>query len=298
MAGDLDDLTASWLRSLRARNLSAQTVHTYRQSVEQMCGWLTAHGIDTAGDVRRGDVEEWITHLLETRSAATASNRYRAVQQFWNWCLDEEEITASPMARMKPPTVPEQPVPVLADDQLKALLKSCDGRTFVDRRDTAIIRMFIDTGMRLSELAGLSVDDVDLDQEVAVVLGKGRRPRACPFGDRTAVAVDRYVRLRRNDKKHALQAFWLAEKGRGPLASNGVAQMLKRRGAAVGIAGLHPHQLRHSSVHAWLDAGGSESDAMRLFGWKSRQMLTRYAAVTADDRARKAHKRLALGDRL
>ena len=66
------------------------------------------------------------------------------------------------------------------------------------------------------------------------------------------------------------------------MQSGGIAQMLKRRGLAAGIAGLDPHQLRHSAVHAWLANGGAEGDAMRLFGWKSRQMLSRYASSTAD----------------
>jgi site-specific recombinase XerD len=72
---------------------------------------------------------------------------------------------------------------------------------FDDRRDTAIVRLFLDTGMRSSELAGLLVTDIDLDQDVAVVLGKGSRPRACPFGDRTGQAIERYLRER---SKHQL----------------------------------------------------------------------------------------------
>lgn len=92
--------------------------------------------------------------------------------------MDEEEIERSPMERMKPPIVPEEPVEVLPLDQVRRLLTSCDGRGFADRRDTATVRLLLDTGMRLNELRALTVDDVDLDQDVAIVLGKGRRPRS------------------------------------------------------------------------------------------------------------------------
>ena len=98
-------------------------------------------------DVTRADVEDFITSLLGTRSPATANNRYRALQQFFGWLLDEEEIDRSPMERMKPPIVPEQPVDVIHEDDLRRLLKGCDGRHFVARRDSAAIRLWLDTGM-------------------------------------------------------------------------------------------------------------------------------------------------------
>ncbi|HVA09706.1 MAG TPA: tyrosine-type recombinase/integrase, partial [Acidimicrobiales bacterium] len=99
------------------------------------------------------------------------------------WLVEEGEISSSPMERMKPPIVPEQPVPVLPDDALEKLLAACKaGTTFEDLRDEVVIRLFMDTGMRLAEMAGLTVEDVDLDARVAHVLGKGRRRRACPFG--------------------------------------------------------------------------------------------------------------------
>ncbi|HEX6256209.1 MAG TPA: tyrosine-type recombinase/integrase [Euzebyales bacterium] len=106
------------------------------------------------------------------------------------------------MAGMQAPKVPEEPVPVLSRDQLKALLAACKGSGFTERRDTAIIRLFLDTGMRLAEMTGLTVADLDMDCEVAVVMGKGRRPRSCPFGAKTGQALDRYLRVR-GRHKHA-----------------------------------------------------------------------------------------------
>ena len=91
--------------------------------------------------------------------ARTASVRFRALQQLFNWLVDEGEIAASPMATLRPPTIPEQLTPILDDVAIRALLKACAGKDFAELRDTAIMRLFLDTGMRLDELAKLRVDD-------------------------------------------------------------------------------------------------------------------------------------------
>jgi site-specific recombinase XerD len=87
--------------------------------------------------------------------------------------------------------MPIETVPVLSTEDLRSLLAACAGKEFGDKRDTAIGRLVVDTGVRRAELLGLKVTDIDFDQDVALVLGKGRKARACPFGSKTGLALGR-----------------------------------------------------------------------------------------------------------
>lgn len=176
-------LLRSWSRHLTAANKSPNTISLYIGAGELLGTFLAERGGATdPAQVTRADVEAFIADLLATRSASTAATRYRSLQQFFRWLVLEAEIDRSPMEGMQPPKLEEKPVPVVGIDDLSAFPTAAGGKDFEARRDTAIMRVFIHTGIRAGEMTGLTVRDVDLDRRLIVVTGKGRRTRGVGRG--------------------------------------------------------------------------------------------------------------------
>jgi site-specific recombinase XerD len=247
----------------------------------------------------RDNVLQWLDYLRgRGQTAGTIQTRWRGLRRFVNWLLAEEIITADPLVGIVIDKPEPPPVPVLIDEELAALIAACKGKGFRERRDEAVIRLLIDCGLRVSEVTGIDLADLDLDGESVRVTGKGSRVRNAYFGAKTGQAIDRYLRERSKHRYAASTALFLGERGR--FTPDGMRERVKVRAEMAGLdpAAVHPHRFRHTNAHDFLLAGGQERDLKRLMGWRSDTMLERYGASAADHRAREAARRLKRGDRV
>jgi site-specific recombinase XerD len=288
----LDEALTSWEISLRAEGKRPRTREAYLLAGDQLLDWLKnrSHGLDV-GEISRGDIRSFIGQTLETRSAPTAKQRHSSLSILFKWLMTEGEIETSPMLGMSPPKVVDKPIPIVTQRHIDLLVDDCDN-SFTGRRDEALIRVLWDTGLRVSELVGLTAEDVQLDVEILFVEGKGGKVRKVPFTVATTRSLDRYFRARRDHRLAHLDPLWIGE--RGPLTRNGVGQMLTRRSERVGIGHTHPHQFRHGLVDRLLSAGADEGSVMSLLGWAkgSRAMLDRYGAARQTERAFEVYRKL------
>jgi integrase/recombinase XerC len=188
----------------------------------------------------------------------------------------------------------------VAVEQVRAILRACEGKSFHHQRDYAMVMLFIDTGIRRAEMADLRLEDIDwANQSVIVRKGKGRKGRTVYFGKRTLRALDQYVRLRGGRRDHRdshLPDLWLGN--RGALSDDGIYHVLKTRGDQAGVPYMHPHLWRHYFIHASLKAGANPGDLMRQTGHARIEQLLHYGEAAADERARESHRRLGPGDNL
>jgi site-specific recombinase XerD len=285
-------LLDSWRLSLHDK--APRTVALYLEEAARFAAWLDDAGrpASAPGDllaVTRQDVEAWVADLQAAGLAqATVRSRWIALRNLYGWLVDEDEVDASPLARVRVPRPDPPPPEVLDDDQLRRLLKACEGRAFEDRRDAALIRFLAATGLRVSEACALQLGDIDLTNRLATVRsGKGDKARVVRFDPATAAALDRYRRARARHRLAARPELWIGF--RGPLTRKGVPVVLDKRAALAGIGHVHAQQLRHTWAHRWLSAGGGEGDLQRLGGWANAAVMGRYGEAQAVDRALRAY---------
>ena len=299
--GWLDD----WNLALSTGTVAEGTRAVYLRGVRQFLAWLADAdpAVTAPGQVTRRHVHGWLTSLNESgKGDATRLVRLKSLALFFSWLADEpgSDVTSNPCDKVDRPVARAPLVPVVPDVDVRRLLAGMTAPTYADLRDTAIVRLLFDAGLRRAELVGLDVVDVDLREGVVHVMGKGRKPRAAAMSPKTILALSRYRRLRDRHPGKADPAFFLTSRPSRfgwRLSGGAVAEMLTRRCRAVGLEPINPHRARHTATHALLSAGATESDVEQLMGWSGPAMLRRYGRAMASERAIAAAHALKIGDR-
>lgn len=302
------DLLDLWEPKLRSGGASVNTVKAYADSVRAFAAWQEAEGRD---GLDKTEVQLFLGAILdgwkhpgalgrrkEGGSKATADLRGRALRTFGAWLAEENETDGNVLAGLKTPKPGKPVVPKLSDDQLVALFAACAADTSIyGRRDEAICRLAAETTARADELLALNLPD-DIDQKRGIVIirhGKGDKGRVVPYGDKTTLAIGRYLRMRQKAGIKAEGPLWLSQR-KTRLSYPGLYETLQKRARLAGISDMHPHRLRHTAASRYLLAGGKEGDLMAIAGWSSREMLDRYVQDCRSEMAIKNTRELNLGE--
>jgi site-specific recombinase XerD len=298
-----------YLISLKASRYSPRYIEAMEMSLRFFADYAEQHSWPEISQLAAAHIEQYLVYLQERPrsvgkheqsriSASSVETHYRRLKTFFSWLVSRGHIARNPLELIKHPRFEERVIPTVSEKEMLHLLELANpryARTEAEKfrafRNRAILWMLIDTPIRRGELAGLRVDDIDLDAAMIKVMGKGRRERWMPLGETSLSALWDYLQVRRS----RLPNLWLDEHGH-PLASQAVYIMLKRLGARAGVPNLHTHRFRHTFAAAYLRSGGPERYLRIVGGWR-RIPETYFRTLGAEDVAR-AHRELSPGDRL
>jgi site-specific recombinase XerD len=260
-----------FLAAKAAEGAAAKTLEWYRMILLRAARSL---GDERSTDGLSGpELREWIVGLRATLAPVSVAGFVRTLKVFGNWLAAEELATAAGLRSLRKPRVPDKLVEPVGDDVLRRLL------AVASLRDRAILLLLLDTGLRVSEAAGLRLGDLRADGTLKV-RGKGAKERIVPVGSTARAAIVRYMGQRGVGRPD--EALFLGR--RGSLDARGIQQLVRRLKTRVGIAGrLSPHSLRHSFARSYLVNGGDVFSLQRILGHTTLDMVKRYVALADVD---------------
>lgn len=290
---EFEELQREWLSHLRIeKGASPHTLSNYRRDLDRYRTDLEERGIRTPGAVRPQDVER---HLADFASGAlsgkpaapsTVARASAAIRGFHKFLVAEGVTAHDPAAGLHVPKQGMRLPKALSVDQVDALLKAARlGDDACALRDAALLEVLYATGARVSEALGLTIDDLDLDDETPVVrlYGKGRKERFVPLGSMAQDALAAYlVRARPSlaSKGRGTPSVFLNSRG-APLSRQSAWEVIQKAADAAGLHGhVSPHTLRHSFATHLLEGGASIRDVQELLGHASVQTTQIYTKVT------------------
>jgi integrase/recombinase XerD len=254
------------------RGSSPNTTSAYRRDLDAYAAFLSQRGIGAVSDIMRDDVTAFIAHLQATGLApASVERKVAAIKSFHKFLVREGVTTNHPTAGLPLPKKPQRLPEVLSIADVERLLEQRFPDGPVGYRDRALLEVLYGCGVRVSELAGMDLLDVELDEGFVRVFGKGSKERVVPIAGAASSALGEYLLhgrpyLRPHDKakNQDPSAVFLSVRGRR-LARQTVFEIVRRYGSNVGID-LHPHTLRHSFATHMLEGGADLRALQEMLG--------------------------------
>lgn len=281
----------AFLVDCEVRNLAPKTLKTYRYQFETFLRWFGPR----SEPVSAQDVRLYLLALRSKVSPSTQHQAFRVLRTFFRWLVVEGLLDESPMARLKPPRLPDNPLDPVPLPEVKAMLDTCKRRRQLDHRDAALLLALLDTAARASEMLGCDVNDADLRSGALVLRQtKGGKQRVTFLGSRARRALLRYLRDRGD---LAGDAPLFATRDGRRLSYWGLRQMLRRRAEKAGVPAPGAHAFRRAACLAMLRNGADVFAVQALAGHADLATTRRYLKLAQDDLA-EAHRQHSPVDNL
>jgi integrase/recombinase XerC len=287
----LDEAIEAFARHLEAeRRASPRTVEAYRDDVKGLAAFAGERGSRAVGDVRAIDVyllRGWLGGLARKHAASSIARKVAAVRTWMRWLRRRGVIATCPADELATPKVRRGLPTLLSVDAAREVVEAPRGDSPESLRDRAILEVLYGSGVRVSEVCGLDVTDVDLAGGTARVLGKGSKERVVPLGTKCVEALARWLEARPGmvhprRRTQDPRALFLSVTGLR-MYVRGVHKVVQRYGATgAGRADLHPHALRHTCATHMLDGGADLRAIQELLGHASLSTTQRYTHVSME----------------
>lgn len=294
----MEEALAEFLRHLSLeKNASAHTVKSYREDLNQALEFFREKvgvRVKHPGQVSTRHVRAYLAWLHEREySRATIARRMAAVRSWFRFLCRQGTVEANPADGLRSPRQEKKLPHFLSEEDLSRLLEKPPTGTPLGLRDRAILETLYSAGVRVSELTGLNVEDVDFDSGLAMVRGKGKRERLAPLGRPALAALKRWLPQREEvaKKKHRATPAVFLNKNGSRLTSRSVGRLLEKYLALAGLdPRTSPHTLRHSFATHLLDRGADIRSVQELLGHRSLGTTQIYTHVTTSRLKESYHK--------
>lgn len=296
----------------RSEGKSHQTVIWYSRVVRYFGDYLKERQLaDTLDNLSVDLVRDFVLHLQTRRKwpdrqchlaeqnlrAISVQTYVRALRGFFNWIYREGYTRENILANLRPPKAPRTLAEVLRDEEVGRILACVDPETSWGSRDSAMLIVMLDTGLRLSEVANLAMANAHLDEGYLKVMGKGAKERMVPVGGVAQKALLRYVYKFRPEPLNASEdTLFLTPEGRA-MSANGVQMVIRRLALKSGVKRLHPHLCRHTFATNYLMNGGDVFTLQQILGHTTLEMVRRYVNL-ASAHVRVQHRKFSPMDRM